>query len=94
MFLRCKFFENFFLFSFPFFIQKNRPFQKESIWLGGLFSPEAYITATRQMVAQANHWSLEELHMRIEVDTSEDRTNTFKLQGIIYQSFPILTSNN
>ena len=28
------------------------------VWLGGLFTPEAYITATRQYVAQANSWSL------------------------------------
>ncbi|KAL3199845.1 hypothetical protein MRX96_053677, partial [Rhipicephalus microplus] len=33
------------------------------IWLGGMFNPEAYITATRQYVAQANGWSLEELSL-------------------------------
>ena len=38
------------------------------MWLGGLFTPEAYITATRQFVAQANSWSLEELYLRAEVD--------------------------
>jgi hypothetical protein len=37
------------------------------VWLGGLFTPEAYITATRQHVAQANSWSLEELHLHITV---------------------------
>lgn len=35
------------------------------MWLGGLFNPEAYITATRQYVAQANGWSLEELAMKV-----------------------------
>ena len=35
------------------------------IWLGGLFTPEAYITATRQYVAQANNWSLEELYLDV-----------------------------
>ncbi|KAJ3411544.1 hypothetical protein HDV05_002063 [Chytridiales sp. JEL 0842] len=34
------------------------------IWLGGLFSPEAYITAFRQAVAQKKQLSLEQLHLR------------------------------
>ncbi|XP_077296363.1 dynein heavy chain, cytoplasmic isoform X2 [Arctopsyche grandis] len=37
------------------------------IWLGGLLNPEAYITATRQCVAQANSWSLEELHLKVTI---------------------------
>ncbi|XP_074643936.1 cytoplasmic dynein 1 heavy chain 1-like isoform X2 [Tubulanus polymorphus] len=37
------------------------------VWLGGLYIPEAYITATRQYVAQANHWSLEELYLDVHV---------------------------
>jgi dynein heavy chain 1 len=36
-----------------------------SVWLGGLFIAEAYITATRQYVAQANSWSLEELYLQV-----------------------------
>jgi dynein heavy chain 1 len=39
-----------------------------NVWLGGLFTPEAYITATRQFVAQANSWSLEELYLDVYVD--------------------------
>jgi len=35
------------------------------VWLGGLFAPEAYITATRQCVAQANLWPLEELYLEV-----------------------------
>ena len=30
-----------------------------------MFVPEAYITATRQFVAQANNWSLEELTLEV-----------------------------
>lgn len=37
------------------------------VWLGGLFNPEAYITATRQCVAQASSWSLEELSLEFTV---------------------------
>lgn len=41
--------------------------QTVHIWLGGLFTPEAYITATRQYVAQANNWSLEELYLDVSL---------------------------
>lgn len=41
------------------------------VWLGGLFNPEAYITATRQYVAQANGWSLEELSMEVRIADKE-----------------------
>jgi dynein heavy chain 1 len=37
-------------------------------WIGGLFNPEAFITATRQCVAQANFWSLEDLRLRLSTD--------------------------
>ena len=33
----------------------------EAVWLGGLFAPEAYVTATRQLIAQSNGWSLEQV---------------------------------
>ena len=33
--------------------------------MGGLLFPEAYLTATRQFVAQNNHWSLEELELHV-----------------------------
>ena len=34
--------------------------------------PEAYITATRQYVAQANSWSLEELCLEVNVTTTQN----------------------
>lgn len=40
------------------------------VWLGGLFVPEAFITATRQAAAQANKWSLEKLVMSLDVRAS------------------------
>ncbi|KAI8497688.1 G-protein coupled receptor [Branchiostoma belcheri] len=42
-------------------------FMNQQIWLGGLFVPEAFITATRQYVSQANSWSLEELAMEVHI---------------------------
>ena len=37
-----------------------------------MFVPEAYITATRQFVAQANNWSLEELTLEVINKKSEN----------------------
>jgi dynein heavy chain 1 len=36
-------------------------YQRSGVWFGGLLYPEAYMTATRQSVAQRFNWSLEEL---------------------------------
>ncbi|KAI9572626.1 dynein heavy chain and region D6 of dynein motor-domain-containing protein [Boletus coccyginus] len=37
------------------------------VWLGGLFFPEAYVTATRQTVAHRKRWSLETLSLRLDI---------------------------
>ena len=42
------------------------------VWLGGLFFPEAYITATRQAVAHRKKWSLETLHLRLDIEKVND----------------------
>lgn len=42
------------------------------VWLGGLFYPEAYITATRQAVAHRKKWSLETLHLRLDIGCVSD----------------------
>lgn len=42
------------------------------VWLGGLLNPEAYITATRQCIAQANSWSLEELHLDVMIGDGDN----------------------
>jgi hypothetical protein len=56
------------------------------VWLGGLFTPEAYITATRQHVAQANAWSLEELHLHVAVHDEPRRAAAPPLDD---RSFPL-----
>lgn len=48
--------------------------QNIHVCLGSLFVPEAYITATRQYVAQANSWSLEELCLEVNVTTAQGAT--------------------
>lgn len=59
------------------------------VWLGGLFNPEAYITATRQFVAQANGWSLEELNLAVTIEDGSGKQNTddcsFALSGLKLQ---------
>jgi len=58
------------------------------VWLGGLFIPEAYITATRQYVAQSNNRSLEELVLRVKVTgDSGDKLDkhTFAVTGLLLQ---------
>lgn len=54
------------------------------MWLGGLFNPEAYITATRQCVAQANSWSLEELMLEVSIADAEGQITAaggFSIKG-------------
>jgi dynein heavy chain 1, cytosolic len=42
------------------------------VWLGGLFFPEAYVTATRQAVAHKKKWSLETLSLRLDIERVND----------------------
>lgn len=60
------------------------------VWLGGLFFPEAYITATRQAVAQRKKWSLETLHMRLDVERVNDPSG-FIVEGLYIQLIRPLT---
>ena len=46
--------------------------------MGGLFTPEAYVTASRQCVAQTNQWSLEELVLQVIVQDSSDQQQTIQ----------------
>lgn len=57
--------------------------------------PEAYLTATRQSVAQKNDWSLEELIMEFKINpTQEELDNNpsgfvisgFSMQGAEYSA--------
>jgi dynein heavy chain 1, cytosolic len=67
------------------------------VWLGGLFFPEAYITATRQAVAHRKKWSLETLSLRLDIERVNDRS-AFVIDGedicflshlcVIFNRFP------
>ncbi|CAG9116960.1 unnamed protein product [Plutella xylostella] len=78
--------------------------QNIPVWLGGLLNPEAYITATRQCVAQANSWSLEELHLQVTIPdpgTPADNAQSewsfsvtgLKLQGATVKGNRLLLTN-
>jgi len=64
------------------------------VWLGGLFYPEAYITATRQAVAHRMSWSLETLALRIDLEQPSDPT-AFGVEGastfIVHSTYRTLT---
>jgi dynein heavy chain 1 len=48
------------------------PLSDFEVWLGGLFFPEAYVTATRQAVAHRKRWSLETLNLRVDIERVND----------------------
>ena len=54
--------------------------EQASVWLGGLFQPAAYVTATRQTIAHQKGWSLEELVLRLDIEES-DGAEAFTLEG-------------
>ena len=65
----------------------SKPLAQLRVWIGGLFVPEAFITATRQAVAQANSWALERLVLRMDVrsgdaDMPADTKNAFFVTGL------------
>ncbi|KAK9719430.1 dynein heavy chain [Basidiobolus ranarum] len=64
-------------------IAKASSYQDREIWMGGLFIPEAFITATRQAVAQANSWSLEELSLELDIGVGmTGEANSFTTTGL------------
>ena len=66
------------------------------VWLGGLFYPEAYITATRQAVAHRKKWSLETLHLQLDLEKVND-PEAFIIDGKVFSihvSIPCHTNLN
>ena len=44
---------------------------KCGLWLGGLFSPEAFVTGTRQVISQLRSWPLEQMELIVTIETVE-----------------------
>ena len=53
--------------------------EHHQIWLGGLFQPEAWITATHQSAARKYNMSLEDLELELQFGNAADG---FKVKGI------------
>merc|ERR1712072_1193967 len=47
------------------------------VWLGGLFSPEAFVTATRQLTAQRHSWALEQLELEVVLGSESTEADSF-----------------
>ncbi|KAF8528024.1 dynein heavy chain protein 1 [Hysterangium stoloniferum] len=56
-------------------------FNDIQVWLGGLFFPEAYVTATRQAIAHRKRWSLETLDLRLDLEQIRD-PEAFIIDGL------------
>jgi len=59
-----------------------KDYSKINIWLGGLFSPEAFVAATRQAVASEHKWSLETLYLRVSVNDKTLSEDGFSFDGL------------
>mmetsp|Transcript_1490 Transcript_1490/g.2131 ORF Transcript_1490/g.2131 Transcript_1490/m.2131 type:complete len:4632 (-) Transcript_1490:106-14001(-) len=69
------------------------------LWLGGLLSPEAFVAASRQEVAQRNKCSLDSLWLKVTVSTSDaPLKDDFIFQGLTLHGAAcvsnVLTPNN
>ena len=65
-------------------ITKSDDYGKSNLWLGGLIFPEAYLTATRQSVAQQLSVPLDELVLSVELvkDITIVEKTAFVLKGL------------
>eukprot|EP00927_Polykrikos_kofoidii_P026243 TRINITY_DN23401_c0_g4_i1.p1 TRINITY_DN23401_c0_g4~~TRINITY_DN23401_c0_g4_i1.p1 ORF type:complete len:2209 (-),score=513.79 TRINITY_DN23401_c0_g4_i1:103-6207(-) len=57
-------------------------FQGIELWFGGLFFPEAFLTASRQAVAQNMGVSLEELLLVVHIGNTKHDTQSFIVKGM------------
>ena len=68
------------------FVSSKDDLGKSHMWMGGIIFPEAYLTATRQYVAQKLKVSLDELSLKIElsnnIDSGNLKDNEFGIVGI------------
>lgn len=68
-------------------------FQRFTLWFGGLFFPEAFLTASRQATAQRLRVSLEELVVVVQVGGAEDPAN-FLVNGLFLEGATWSSSKN
>eukprot|EP00745_Piridium_sociabile_P006564 TRINITY_DN142204_c0_g1_i1.p1 TRINITY_DN142204_c0_g1~~TRINITY_DN142204_c0_g1_i1.p1 ORF type:complete len:179 (+),score=12.89 TRINITY_DN142204_c0_g1_i1:2-538(+) len=66
-------------------ISVQTDFGRSQLWLGGLFYPEAYFTASRQSVAAMNEWPLEDLVLSFQIGEETLDSQSFLLTGLSMQ---------
>ena len=67
-------------------LMKTNDWQKKGVWLGGILFPEAFMTATRQYVAQNAQLSLDELDLKADIwDKGEVGDESFLMEGLSIQ---------
>eukprot|EP00298_Acanthocystis_sp_HF-20_P014810 c20911_g2_i2.p2 GENE.c20911_g2_i2~~c20911_g2_i2.p2 ORF type:complete len:357 (-),score=187.42 c20911_g2_i2:98-1168(-) len=59
--------------------------KNDGVWLGGLMSPEAWITATRQSVAQTKKVSLGDLTLVLQIDITTTADDCFVIKGLVVE---------
>lgn len=67
-------------------LSESKDFGQSGLWFGGLCFPEAYLTATRQFIAQQNNWSLEDVVLKFEIGLNEEQLANND-QGFILTGF-------
>jgi len=63
-------------------LMASSSFQEFRLWFGGLFFPEAFLTASRQAVAQKLKLSLEELVLVVRIGGTGGDTESFVITGL------------
>ena len=62
---------------------KPHEYAQSPIWLGGLQAPEGLVAATRQAVAHAHGWALEQLELKVTVADPQPNVDSFVFEGIV-----------
>jgi len=55
------------------------------IWLGGLQAPEGLVAATRQTVAHAHSWPLEQLELRVTVEDKNGASGPVSADSFVFE---------
>jgi len=74
-------------------LQACETFQRFPLWFGGLFFPEAFLTATRQASAIRGQQSLEELLLTAEIGAAAPDDATFPLKGFFLEGATWMDKN-
>lgn len=63
-------------------LAQETSFDQVEIAIGSLFTPEAYVTATRQATAQRYKWSLEELVLDVDIGDIKQDVTGYRIRGL------------